>query len=280
MLGMFNALSSLGFIFGPLLSGYLAETDPTLTLSISVGAIIFAANFFVVAFCVPAVKPQLETSEKTTGGILSMDLKCSLNSINIFSGIHWVDITDLIFVRFLLTFSVIMFRTNFPVFLEEHFHVGSTVLGKVLSFNGIIATLSAATCGIISSFYTNRTKQVIHFSLLLALSLGCLTVSPNMLFLVLFMIPMAMSTSNLRICLLSLMLERGQENEKGAIIGMGNSVSSIARMLAPSIVGVGQEYGSEAIGYLCSGLAAVGVMVLLLVPVKSNFPRSESQRPK
>ena len=271
VLGLFNALSSLGFIFGPLISGYLADVDPSLTLSVGLGAATFAANFFLVAFCLPVVHNNSGCMKESR---LSIDFTTLRKSVNIFRGILWTELADLIFARFLLTFAVIMFRTNFPVFLEEHFNADSTTLGKVLSFNGIIAAFSAATCGIISSYYMNHIKQVIHFSLLLAISIACLTISHNTLFLVLFLIPMAMSTSNLRICMLSLMIERGREDEKGAIIGLGNSMSSVGRMLAPSVVGVGQEYGSEVIGYVSTALVVLAVLMLILYPIKSHRARS------
>lgn len=270
VLGLFNALSSLGFIFGPLISGYLANVDPTLKLSVSLGATVFAANFFLIAFCLPVVPNRVKLNGDMKDSRLSIDFSTLLKSVNIFKGIHWTELADLIFVRFLLTFTVIMFRTNFPVFLEEHFHADSTTLGKVLSFNGIIAAFSAATCGIISSHYSNRIKQLVHFSLLLAISIACLTISHNTVLLVVFLIPMAVSTSNLRICMLSLMLERGREDEKGAIIGLGNSMSSVGRMLAPSIVGVGQEYGSEVIGYVSTVLAMLAVLTLYFYPIKSR----------
>ena len=76
------------------------------------------------------------------------------------------------------------------------------------------------------------------------------------------------------------MLERGREEEKGAIVGLANSMSSVSRMLAPSIVGVSQEYSVEFAGYLSSVLALLAAGVVLRYPIErndNNIVRAEHQ---
>ena len=191
-----------------------------------------------------------------------------LDSVNIFKGLHWWELFDVIVIRFLMTFSVIIFRTNFTLFLEEHFQISNTTFGQILSFNGIASALASATSGMISKFYSSHVKQVLHFSLLLSSSIACMTMAPNVAAVMVILIPLSLSTSNLRICLLSLMLERGKEEEKGAIVGLANSMSSVSRMLAPSIVGVSQEYSVEFAGYLSALLALVAAGLVLYYPIE------------
>ena len=66
------------------------------------------------------------------------------------------------------------------------------------------------------------------------------------------------------------MLQRGREEEKGAIVGLANSMSSVSRMLAPSIVGVSQEYSVELAGYLSAVLALLAAGVVLRYPIERN----------
>ena len=70
--------------------------------------------------------------------------------------------------------------------------------------------------------------------------------------------------------MLSLMLHRGREEEKGALVGLANSMSSLSRMLAPSIVGVIQDYSVEMAGYLSAVLALLAAGVVLLNPIEQN----------
>ena len=280
VLGMFNACSSFGFIFGPLIGGYLADRDPTLQLSLLAGAGVFGLNFLLVAILVPSSSNSAGKLEDTSAVVdmnsmlgwmkTNISARHILDSLNIFKGLHWLEMLDVIMVRFLMTFSIIIFRTNFTVFLEEHLKVSNTTFGQILSFNGIASALASATSGRISRFYSSHVKQVLHFTLLLAISIACLTLAPNVASVILLLIPMSLSTSNLRICLLSLMLQRGREEEKGAIVGLANSMSSVSRMLAPSIVGVSQEYSVEFAGYLSAVLALSAAGVVLRYPIERN----------
>ena len=69
---------------------------------------------------------------------------------------------DIVAVRFLMTFSIIIFRTNFTIFLEEHFHVSNSTFGQILSFNGIASALASATSGKISKLYSSHVLSLIH----------------------------------------------------------------------------------------------------------------------
>ena len=273
---MFNAVSSLGFIFGPLIGGYLADRDPSLQLSLLTGAGVFGLNFLVVAILVPSSHNAESSADNAKGKPeklsqwieAKLSFRQILDSVNIFKGLHWWELFDVIVIRFLMTFSVIIFRTNFTLFLEEHFQISNTTFGQILSFNGIASALASATSGMISKFYSSHVKQVLHFSLLLSSSIACMTMAPNVAAVMVILIPLSLSTSNLRICLLSLMLERGKEEEKGAIVGLANSMSSVSRMLAPSIVGVSQEYSVEFAGYLSALLALVAAGLVLYYPIE------------
>lgn len=278
VLGMFNACSSFGFIFGPLIGGYLADRDPSLQLSVLAGAGVFGLNFLLVAVLVPSSTNKVSVIDNATAKSEhffqwikgNITVRQILDSLSIFEGLHWWDLLDIIVVRFLMTFSVIIFRTNFTVFLEEHFQVSSTTFGQILSFNGIASALASATSGMISKFYSSHIKQVLHFTLLLASSIACMTIAPNVTSVILLLVPLSLATSNLRICLLSLMLNRGREEEKGAIVGLANSMSSVSRMLAPSIVGVSQDYSIAFAGYLSAALALVAAGVVLYHPIEQT----------
>ena len=287
-LGLFHACSSLGFIFGPLIGGYLADWDQSLSVSFLAGASVFVVNFCLVALLLPSLNTHSSTSngatvtdkkggssrqQQSVGGV-SYYLKQLVSSVNIFKGIRWWGMSDLIFLRFVSTFSVLIFRTNFPIFLDVHFSVGYKTLGKIISFNGVAAAIAAASCGYISRLYSDRSKQITHFTLLMAVSIFLITASPSIPLLVALLIPLSVATSNLRICMLTVMLERGREDERGAIIGLGNSISSLSRMLAPSIVGLAQEYSTEAAGYLSFVLALTATGISLWLEVLFHFKAS------
>ena len=270
VLGHFNAISSLGFIFGPLISGYVADWDPTLRTSLLTSAFVFGLNFCLVLFLLPSLSSADNAKRMSDLNELwrRFDFKHFISSMNIFKGVHWRELYDLISIRFLLTFSVMMFRNNFPVFLEEHFPINNITLGKILSFNGVASAVSSATSGRISKLYKSHIQQLIHFTILLSLTLVGLTIAPTFYFVIVLLVPLTLATSNLRICMLSLMLQKGRENERGAIIGLANAMSSVSRMLAPTVVGFAQEYSVELAGYFGALIACTAVVCLTVMPVE------------
>ena len=193
VLGMFNTFSSLGFIFGPLISGYLADRDPSLRLSVLTGAGIIVTNCLLEGFLVPSdsLRTQNEKVAKRSTGSLEPEINTQLltstlfkqvsDLLNFFSSstVHWRELMYVITIQFLLTLSVIIFKVNFVVFMDETFHISSTAVGQLLSFQGLTSAVGSATSGNISKLYANSGKQVLHFTLLLAGSLACLALAPS-----------------------------------------------------------------------------------------------------
>lgn len=138
-------------------------------------------------------------------------------------------------------------------------------MGRILSFNGIVTTVAAATCGHVSWLYSSIAKHVLHATVLLAFSILMATLAPNPILMTVCLIPMGVATAHLRICVLSLMLMKGQEDQRGMIIGMGDSVASVSRMVGPSVVGLLQEWGVYASGYAGSMLAGAAAMVIAVM---------------
>ena len=264
---MFNASSSLGFIFGPLITGFLADWDQTLQLSMFCGTAIFTFNTVLVWFLVRPlhVQKSAASQDKARSDLQDMLSLGHLSSLNIFKS--WRSMSDIILVSFLMSFAVLMFRYNLTIFLQERFQMDYRTLGEVLSFNGIAAVVASATCGHISRLYSNHTKQLLHFVTILAVSILGVTCAPSVVTVVIFLMLLSVATANLRICSLSLMLSRVTEGEKGAVIGLNNSINSVSRMFSPSLVGVAQEFSNELAGYVSAGLAMVAAITMVIYPL-------------
>ena len=281
VMGFFNACSSLGFIFGPLISGYLADLDESLQLCMLCGTLSFSLNIIFILLLVKSLPPPAQNPDNSETIKEMLNVKNFLSSVNIFRGVHWWRMADLIFLRFLTTFAVLMFRSNLTIFLQENFSVDYKTLGKIMSFNGVTGTIAAATCGRVSRLYTNPGKQMLHFLCLLAFSLLGATCAPNLPFLVAMIVPLSFATGNLRICMLNMFLSRVSEEEKGEVIGLGYSITSMSRMLSPSFVGVAQEWSPQLSGYVSSTLAcsaAVAVATCSLGIKPQQRSKSELSR--
>ena len=275
VLGYYNAISSSGFIVGPLISGYLAEWDPTLQLSLLAAASVLMTNFFLILFLLPPSEQGSRKLGKSPGRVNSgfmfplIDFPDLYSGINVFKGFHWREIKGLIAIRFLGSLAVMMFRTNFPVFMEENFSLSNADLGKMMSYNGITSTIASATCGTLSKYYPSFSRHPFRGFLLMFVSLFLLVLSPNSVYIMVCLFVLSLATTYLRISMVNLMLESGRPDEKGAIVGFMYSLSSVSRMLVPSLVGVAQEFSSLLCAYLSTALAATAMLgIAFLKPVK------------
>lgn len=284
MLGYYNAISSSGFIVGPLIAGYLADLDPTFQLSIIVGAATFGLNFFIVLFFLPPLKPDLlkqgqneKFKPKPESYSLLFDFDQLYNVLNIFKGFHWRDMKGIIVIRFLGIMAMMVFRYNLPIFLEESFPLNNANLGMVLSYSGITAAIASATCGILSKRYAGFSNHALRGFALLFLSLVLISLSPTMLLVFACLFLLSLATSYLRITMLGIMLALGRADEKGAILGFSYSLTSFSRMLAPSIVGVAQEFGSMACCWFAAILALAGLVGVAFIGQGKNATYSDKK---
>ena len=216
----------------------------------------------------PASRKDLELKNeptaKSTGPSLQESIAKYLSWNRLREGFklfHWENLTEVILIQFLASFAMLIFRTNLPVFLEENFVLSGSRYGQMMSFSALASTVFSATCGIVSKFYqNNNSRQLVHFMVLLSVSLTAFTFSSHLSYVLILLATVSLSTSNLRICMLNLILLQGREDEKGAIVGFTTTLTSIARMLTPTMVGVLQEFGSRA-----AGLASVSLALLALL---------------
>ena len=255
ILGYFNAYSSLGFIIGPLVGGYLAEMDPQLGLPFIASAGVFVIASMVILLMIPESR---NIAKSTT-----FNWREVFSSLNIFDGFKWSEQYDILLFRFVSSLSVITYRRNFTIFLEEvHGMTGKhSTKGMIMSFNAIVGMIASSFAGRVSKYYHSQSKLLIHMTTLMCLAIIGSISLPWLPLTIACLIPLSVATANLRIASVKVMLARADQGQKGALIGIGASVSSLARALGPGFVGVAQEYSSVYSGYMSSGL---GVFSLLL----------------
>ena len=262
VLGYYQACSSAGFIAGPMIGGYLIDWDPTFTLVAYSCSSVFFFNSVLAFVLLPPGKTDESSSNDTVKEKDSVSL--------LFSFKYFSTHGDLIFLRFLSTFSTLMMTTNFSIFVTEKFGVDNKTLGYITSLNAIVGTLSLANIGYISAFYNNPGTQLKHALFLLSASLTFISFAPSVPFVIVGFIPLCISTSNLRVCSTNLFLSRATEDDKGALIGLGYSVSSFSRTISPTLVGAMQEYDVTLPCYFSVLTAMTAVLISVLFPLKGG----------
>ncbi|XP_029968515.1 major facilitator superfamily domain-containing protein 9 [Salarias fasciatus] len=312
VMGHFNAASSVGFILGPVVGGYLTEHEGGFYTSSFVCAAIFLVNAGLVWMlpwsetlscsndnnsndvsrgcrdnhlsktalngsgtnCRRAAEtdPDSGRPERPGGGLrrregsLLQPAWSQLSSVG--SKIHAVassDMWDLFLVRLLMAVAIMLYYSNFSLAMEERFSLRPKVTGYLISYSSTLGALAGFLVGPVTRLYGNNMPALLLHSTLLTCSLIFLyAAAPSVWQVLLTSTFFAISTTIGRTCITDLELRRGGVRASGTLIGAGQSVTAVGRVLAPLLSGLMQEFspcGPPSLGVVLA-LAAVAVLLL------------------
>lgn len=182
-------------------------------------------------------------------------------------------------LRFLFGFAMLLFRSNFTLFLELRFESTPVINGYVMSANGIMAALASSGTGVVTNYYGGCSHRLLrHMGLLFAAAITSMTFSLNLNMFVLGMAPMTLASALLRVSMTHLSVERGKMDQRGAMLGVGTSVISCARMLAPGVAGVLTQFGGLYMPSLVSILCAVIASTIFVNRTQVRAPMIKSEK--
>lgn len=181
-----------------------------------------------------------------------------------FAGFQLGDSWDIMLLRFVLGFSTLVFRSSFSLVLEEKFEFTPKYVGYLTSYQGGVSTIAGFLVGHLTLLDSNEIHQTFIGILALFLALSGLTISTTVFSLVCSLTLLCIATSFLRVCLSNLLSSRCSKEKMGAVFGLGQSVTSVARMLAPVAGGLALELGPHGPGLVGAVSSGIGLLCCCL----------------
>ncbi|XP_024142642.1 major facilitator superfamily domain-containing protein 9 isoform X1 [Oryzias melastigma] len=323
VMGHFNAASSVGFILGPVVGGYLTEHEGGFYTSSFTCAAIFLINAGLVWMLPwsetlvdrngtnlsnssseschdnhcrrsvlngnhakkhpPVLSGEYEVSSRASGWDsdrwrgLSLLQPAWRQVSSVGSKIHMVassDMWDVFLVRLLMAIAIMLYYSNFSLALEERFSLKPKVTGYLISYSSTLGALAGFLVGPVTQLYKNNMPALLLHSTVLTCSLIFLyAAAPSVWQVLLTSTFFAISTTIGRTCITDLELQRGGVQASGTLIGAGQSVTAVGRVLAPLLSGLAQEFspcGPPSLGVVLA-LAAVGLLL-------NRIPRWDRRR--
>jgi MFS family permease len=118
---------------------------------------------------------------------------------------------------------------------------------------------------------SNHALQMLHGFGILALSIVLLSLAPNLTLFLICLIPLSASSSLLRIVTSEVILQRTESNQRGSLIGSGQSMSSVARFIAPLCSGLAYDVlGSYGISVLRTAVTTVAVVLCTILYMRQR----------
>uniref|UniRef100_A0A8C3G9C3 Major facilitator superfamily domain containing 9 n=2 Tax=Cyclopterus lumpus TaxID=8103 RepID=A0A8C3G9C3_CYCLU len=314
VMGHFNAASSVGFILGPMVGGYLTEHEGGFYTSCFTCAVIFLTNAGLV-WMLPWAETLIRHEGTDSGNDASKGCHDNDRSEFVPNGSHanshhpvlaaetdsrapgkhrghlrWWEVSllqpawrqlssvgskiymvassdmwDLFLMRLLMALAIILYHSNFSLAMEERFSLKPKVTGYLISYSSTLGALAGFLVGPVTRLYGNNMPALLLHSTVLTCGLIFLyAAAPSVSQVVLSSTFFAISTTIGRTCITDMELHRGGVQASGTLIGAGQSVTAVGRVLAPLLSGLAQEFspcGPPSLGVVLA-LAAVGLMLI------------------
>ncbi|MDP2304359.1 MAG: MFS transporter [Ignavibacteria bacterium] len=254
-MGLIGVAFGLGFVFGPILGGILANFGYMI-----VGFV--AASFSITAFLLSLfLLPETDAHTKSTSVIKRkiFDYKTLLNILKSPS------IGILIILFFIITFSVANIYGTFALLGYKIYHFTDMQNGYVFGIVGIVSALvQGGLIGRLSKKF-NDSKLIIAGSFFMMLGLGFLPYGINFIGITIITIILSIGTGILQPTVLSLISKVTPESEQGTVLGVNQSMSAFARMLGPLWGGFAFEYLGYQIPFLTGAFFTLLILVFSIV---------------
>lgn len=231
-MGIIGAAFGLGFVFGPLIGGFLSKYGYFIT---GWGSAFFSLSAFALTiFLLP--EPQRSSSK---GAIRSRRL-FHVSSLKVIYAKS--DLFALMVLFFILTFSVANIYGTFALLGDKVYGFTDLQNGYMYGIIGLSsAIVQGGLLGKISK-YISQIKLISAGSFCMMIGLGLIPYGGTFLGLAIIVIILSLGTGTLQPTLLSLISEVTSESEQGFTLGFNQSLSAFARVLGPLWGGFTFEY--------------------------------------
>ncbi len=250
-MGIIGAAFGLGFVFGPFMGGVLAG-------KFGFGVPIFVSagmSFIALIVAMIVLKESLPLSIRNENKLKSSNLKLAFDRF--IKAMKHPNVGFLIILYFISVFSIANIYSTFQLYAESNngFNYGITEVSYIFAFVGTIGALvQGVLIRPLLKFFDERRLFIIG-NFIMAAGLGTIPFSHHNIYLLLascFLMSVG-NGLNLPIAL-SLVSKFTDADEQGGILGLNQSLASLARFLGPAWGGFVYQFIGFTAPFLTGGI--------------------------
>lgn len=253
-MGIIGAAFGLGFVFGPLIGGIMAE-------NFGFGIPVFLASFLsccalILGFLIleESLPPELRKKQM----IKELRLGIGLNKLK--EALNHPNVGFLIILYFLITLSIATTYVTLPLFSQSTngFNFNEEQIGYLFAYIGVIGAVVQGILIRPMVKYFEERKILISGNIVMAAGLAIIPFSNhNLLILLLSLLFIGVGNGLNQPMTLSMVTRYTDRDEQGGILGVNQSLSALARFIGPA--GSGVIY--ERIGFASPFLIGAIIMI-------------------
>lgn len=234
-MGMIGAAFGLGFVFGPMIGGILSSYSYTYA---GYGSALFSFLAFIFAFfALP--ESNVNHDKKAKMSYKLFDLAFMKKTIK------RPTLGLLMLLFFIIVFSMANIYGTFAILGYKVYHFTDQQTGYLFGIIGIVgAVMQGGLIRYLSKKFADK-SLIIWGTLFMSAGLGFLPYGVNFLGVAIVIGLLGIGSGLLQPIILSLVSKYSPEDEQGAVLGLNQSFSAMARVLGP----VWGGFAYEIIGY-------------------------------
>jgi len=250
-----------GFVLGPALSALMLWrwNNPALPAQVTAG--LAAANCLWAYFNLPeSLKPGGSAEGVGPAGRVRRMVRA----------LRTPGLAPLLALLFVIRFAFAALEWTFPIFLKRQFGFSFPQVGLLLAYTGV---LMAVTQGLLVGRLVpvlGERAMVALGTLVMALGFGLVAFAPNIRGLVAMATVLAVGAGLSSPSLTSLISQMGAADAQGGLLGVGQSLSSLAMIVGPAWGGFTFDHFGIQIPYLSSGALMAAACAICLWTVRGR----------
>ncbi|MFN3431403.1 MAG: MFS transporter [Candidatus Sericytochromatia bacterium] len=250
-MGIIGAAFGLGFVFGPALGGVLAQFGHGTPAFVAAG-LAFANFLFALVKLPESLPPEARGQEVVRGFSLKrLGTAAQVPGMRVLMAIYFVTV-----------FAFATMEATFPLLTLHTFQFTEVQNGYVFAYLGVlIVILQGGLVGRLAKRFGEK-PLVIAGTVLLAIGLGLLPFAPTVAMLLIVLVPLAAGNGLANPALTALISRTAASSSQGEVLGVGQSLASLGRILGPLWGGFAYAYLGMNVSYVIAG-----VMMLMLTPL-------------
>jgi len=228
--GLIGAAFGLGFIFGPAIGGALAGGG-NYALPALVAAGLSLLNLLGVLLWLPESLPREERERRAREPRAAFSLRLLWDALSL------PCVGPLLQTQLFFSLAFTLFETIFSLFAQQRLGLDARTTSFVLTYVGLLVVLvQGVGIRLLVRRFTDK-QLVFGGSILLALSLLAWALSPSLGVLLVVLAPLALASGVLRVAINTALTRSVWPEEVGGTLGLSASLSSLTRVLAPTVGG-------------------------------------------
>ncbi len=258
-MGLIGSAFGLGFVFGPLIGGLLADFGYAVTGYVAAGFSLFAFVLTIIYLPESLSSDKIKTNQfKDSSRRKLFDLKASKKIL------QKPELATLVLLFFILTFSFANIYGTFALLGLKVYGFTDKQNGYMFGIVGLSsAIVQGGLIGYINKLISKKKILMIGSFLIMAM-LALIPYAGSFLGLAIVSIFLSYGTGTFQPTVLSLISEVTHESEQGITLGLNQSLSSFARVLGPLWGGFAFEYLGYPFPFITGALFTFLIFLLTI----------------